>query len=351
MSTILGPIVIFGSGETAPGSRGAYEWAFGQLTPPLRLSVLETPAGFEPNSSQVAGRVAAYLEKQFGAGQSEMRVIPARERGTPLSPDAAEVVAPLYQANAIHLGAGSPTYAVRQLRDSLAWSLVQARHRLGAAVVFASAGAVAVGASALPVYEIYKAGAELHWQPGLDFFGPFGLRLAIVPHWDNSAGGAELDTSRCYLGQARFERLRQMLPPETVVVGIDEQTALLLDMAAGTGRVAGPGGVTVLRVEREQHLEPGADFRLEKLGPFRRPVPGAGLPPEVWQAAVRWAAAETMGREASPPGEEVLSLVEKREVLRAAHDWAGADQVRQQLAAHGWQIDDTPDGPRVRPAG
>jgi hypothetical protein len=348
MNARPGPVVIFGSGEAAPGSRGAYEWAFGQVVPPLRVSVLETPAGFEPNSAQVAGRVADFLQKQFSARRPQVRVIPARKRGTRFSPDSAEVLAPLVEASVIHLGAGSPTYAARQLRDSLAWGLLLARHRLGAALVFASAGAIAAGASALPVYEIYKAGAELHWQPGLDFFGAFGLRLAIVPHWNNSAGGAELDTSRCFMGLARFEQLRALLPPGTMVAGIDEQTALLLDLAAGTGLVAGPGGVTVLGAGPRLRFEPGAVFRLETLGPFRRPSPEAGLPPQVWQAAVRRAAAETAAGAAAAPGAEVLSLVEQREALRAAHDWAGADRVRQQLAAHGWRVDDTPDGPNVR---
>jgi hypothetical protein len=328
-----------------------YEWALSRLQPPVRACVLETPAGFEPNSDQVAGRVAAYLDKQFSRRQIEPRVIPARERGTPFSPDAPEIVAPLYQANLIMLGAGSPTYAVRQLRDSQAWHLLQARHRLGAAVVFASAGAVAAGASALPVYEIYKVGADLHWQPGLDFFGAFGLSLAIVTHWNNSAGGADLDTSRCYMGRARFARLQPLLPPDTVVLGVDEHTGLLMDLAGGSCRVAGPGGVTVLRGEQAQRFEAGAVFGLQALGDFRRPEPEHGLPPGLWRQALAAASAGngTRGQAAPALESQVQELVNKRERLRAARDWAGADQVRRQLLVYGWQVDDTPDGPRVRP--
>ncbi|MCC6191542.1 MAG: cysteinyl-tRNA synthetase [Anaerolineales bacterium] len=344
----FGPVVIFGSGETAPGSRGAYEWVFDQLQPPLRLSLLETPAGFEPNSAQVAGRLAIFLEKQFSQRRPEVRVVPARARGTPFSPDSPEVVAPLAHANFIQMGAGSPTFAVRQLRDSLAWRLVQARHRLGAAVVFASAGAVAAGASVLPVYEIYKVGADLHWQPGLDFFGPFGLNLAIVTHWNNSAGGAELDTSRCYMGQARFERLQALLPPATVVLGVDEVTALLLDLEAGSGRVAGPGGVSVLRGGQALRFEAGADFALGVLGPFQHPGPEPGLPARLLRQVA--AAAAVQSTAPLTPDAEVLSLVQQREQLRAAHDWSAADEVRRELQAHGWQVEDTPSGPRVRPA-
>ena len=71
--------------------------------------------------------------------------------------------------------------------------------------VFASAGAIAIGRYTLPVYEIYKAGHDLHWQDGLDLFGPFGLNLAFVSHWNNGEGGADLDTSHCFMGKERFD--------------------------------------------------------------------------------------------------------------------------------------------------
>ncbi len=351
MSLNPGVVVIFGSGETSFPSRGIYDWVASQLRPPVRVAVLETPAGFEPNSPQVAGRVADFMVKQLCLREEQAAVIPARARGTPFSPESPEVAAPLFQANLIHLGAGSPTYAARQLRGSLAWHALQARHQLGAALIFASAGAVAAGAQALPVYEIYKVGADLHWQPGLDFFGAFGLNLTLIPHWNNSAGGAELDTSRCFMGQERFERLLPLLPPDTVVVGVDENTALLFDLARGRCRVAGQGGVTLLRGPEPQHFAPRADFPIAELGPFHLPAPGAGLPPKVWQQA----AASTVPPGVTPPGVTaaapalVLDLVRQREQRRAARDWAGADELRQALLAHGWLVDDTPAGPRLRP--
>lgn len=341
MTASPGSVVIFGSGETAPASRQVYAWLLGQLQPPVRLSVLETPAGFEPNSAQTAGRVADFLAAQFSQRDLQIDVVPARQRGTRFSPDAPDVVAPLYGANLFHLGAGSPTYAVRQLQDSLAWHVLQARHRMGAAVVFASAGAIASGVSALPVYEIFKVGADLHWQPGLDFFGPFGLSLAIVSHWNNRAGGADLDTSRCFMGRARFARLQALLPPATVVLGVDEHTALLISMADGCCRVAGLGSVNVVRAGEVERFDAGAEFALERLGPFRSLPPEAGLPAGVWRQVINAA-------ELAVPDAEVQGLVAHREQLRAARDWAGADQVRHQLQAQGWRVDDTPTGPRVR---
>jgi cysteinyl-tRNA synthetase len=46
------------------------------------------------------------------------------------------------------------------------------------------------------------------------------------------------------------------------------------------------------------------------------------------------------------PG-EVLRLVEARQEARGRKDWAASDALRAQIAALGWQVKDTPDGPVV----
>ncbi|MFO3796431.1 MAG: hypothetical protein ACK8QZ_03990 [Anaerolineales bacterium] len=52
---------------------------------------------------------------------------------------------PLRPASIIFMGPGSPTYAVRQLKNSLAWKVLRARYRLGSALIFASAATIAIG--------------------------------------------------------------------------------------------------------------------------------------------------------------------------------------------------------------
>jgi cysteinyl-tRNA synthetase len=44
---------------------------------------------------------------------------------------------------------------------------------------------------------------------------------------------------------------------------------------------------------------------------------------------------------------EVHALVAQRQAARAARDWAASDRVRQDLAALGWQVQDTPQGAQV----
>ncbi len=44
----------------------------------------------------------------------------------------------------------------------------------------------------------------------------------------------------------------------------------------------------------------------------------------------------------------VQELLRRREVARAARDWAEADRLRAEIAARGWIVQDTPQGPKLR---
>jgi len=50
----------------------------------------------------------------------------------------------------------------------------------------------------------------------------------------------------------------------------------------------------------------------------------------------------------SPP-KEIADLAQKRETLRQKDKWQEADKLRQQIAAAGWQVEDTPQGPQLKP--
>src|ERR1700730_3962169 len=342
-----GPIVLFGSGEASPNARRVHAAALSQVPLPIRACVLETPAGFEPNSARVAGRACDFLRQRLSPFTVQVEVVPARKRGTSLSPDEPKVVAPLLTANYLVLGPGSPTYAAKQLEGSLAWQAILARHRLGAPLILASAAAIAASAHALPVYEIYKVGEDLGWKAGLNLLGPFGREVAIVPHWNNHEGGEELDTSHSFMGLERFDRLLGMLPSDVDVVGIDEHTALMLDFAAGVGVVFGRGGVSWLHDGSTTRLDAGASMPLAALGLTRHPHSMEDIPQSVWDAACSTAFSSSAEQEAPEP---VLALVTARTQARASGDWGLSDRLRLEIAAAGWEVRDTPEGPVVVPA-
>lgn len=379
-----GIVVLFGSGETSPSGRKVFDRVLRGLPQPPRLALLETPAGFELNSAQVIGRVAEFIRHRLQNYQPQIIVVPARKRGTPYSPDRPEVVAPLLEADLIFMGPGSPSYAVRQLRDSLAWHYLLARHRLGAALVLASAAAIAISTYALPVYEIYKVGEDPHWKAGLDFFGAYGLPLVFIPHWNNNDGGDELDTSRCFMGRPRFAALMEQLPPDLTVIGIDEKTALVMDLSIGICRVIGLGGVTLIHTghahpapgpdlhgtgldevadQRNSHVHvyrDGETFPLSECCPMDLRLTLEGLPPLAWKQALEAEARLRAARQAAAAAptvpqplvadaapEDVQALLAARQEARARKDWPAADALRNQIAALGWQVVDTPEGPKL----
>ena len=345
-----GSITLFGSGETSPGAQKIYHALFADMAETPRIAILETPAGFEPNSAYVAGQVGAYLEKRLQNFRPEIAVAPARKRGTPFSPDSSAVIEPVYGANVLFMGPGSPTYAVRQLRDSLAWHVLRAMHRLGTNLVFSSAMVLAAGRATLPIYEIYKVGEDLHWKEGLDLFGDFGLSLILVSHWNNQDGGDVLDTSRCYLGQDRFEQLLAMLPddPARRIVGIDEATALTIDFDEGSCLVRGAGAVTVIHDGKAHRYGAGARFSLDHLGAHGLPSDHEGIPLAIWQQTLEGIERAAQARRQRPqPGAAELELLRLRSEARSRKDWAEADHLRQQLEARGWRVLDTPNGPQL----
>ena len=203
----LGKIAFLGSGETSLAGGRIFESLARNISDPsvgqhpLRVAVLETTAGFELNSFQVASRVAEFLKTRLQNYKPVIDIIPARKLGTEFSPDNPEILKPLLSANMIFMGPGSPTYAARQLRGTLAWDIIRARHRLGATLIFSSAATISVGAWALPVYEVYKAGEDIHTKSGLDLFADYGMSLSFVPHWNNAEGGIDLDLSLIHISE------------------------------------------------------------------------------------------------------------------------------------------------------
>ncbi|MEM7348091.1 MAG: cysteinyl-tRNA synthetase [Chloroflexota bacterium] len=312
------------------------------------LVILETPAGFEPNSAAVAGKIKEFLDRRLQNYKAKVEVIPARKRGTPNSPDNLDTVRPMLTADEILTGPGSPTYAARQLRKSLTLRIMQAGLRLGKHIFLSSASTLAFSRFTMPVYEIYKVGEDLHWKDGADFLAPFGLKTAVIPHWNNNDGGTELDTSRCYLGQDRFQQMVEMLPEDVTVIGIDEHTALVFDFGLEQCKVLGNGTVTILKDEAEIY-ESGSSFPISELGDWKLPELDQ-LPAEevelIQQAMAQKALAEA---EELKPTDEVMTLADERWDARNAKDWAQADKLRDELLDKGWKVLDGKEGYELEP--
>jgi cysteinyl-tRNA synthetase len=47
---------------------------------------------------------------------------------------------------------------------------------------------------------------------------------------------------------------------------------------------------------------------------------------------------------------EIMALVEEREQARSAKQWKAADALREQVRQAGYEIEDTPKGPKIKTA-
>ena len=339
----LGQIAFLGSGETSLAGGRIFETLARRISGPLRISVMETTAGFELNSPVVAGRVADFLKTRLQNYKPIIDIIPARKKNTQFSPDNLEILTPLLSANLIFMGPGSPSYAVRQLKDSLAWEIIRARHRLGATLVFASAATISVSAWALPVYEIFKVGEDVHTKIGLNLFADFGLDISFVPHWNNAEGGIDLDTSRCFIGIERFDQWRKLLPAENVLVGLDEHTGIIMDSENKTCEVSGVSSVTAIKRDGMEIYPAGSSFSLSELGHISYPDPiETGIRADAWELT---ASAQTVDEETPP--DEALKLLGQRKDARTRKDFAESDRLRDQISALGWTVQDGKDDQKL----
>jgi hypothetical protein len=174
------------------------------------------------------------------------------------------------------------------------------------------------------------------------------------------------------------------LPLDVTVIGIDEKTALLMDPNVGICRVIGLGNVTLIH-SGHKHAPPGPDlhgtglaevagqrdahvhihrsgesFPLSECCPWEVHLTLEGLPPLAWKQALdaqaRMQAERLTAGEATPATQpvgaevapdQVQSLLAARQEARLRKDWPAADAFRAQIAALGWQVVDTPEGPML----
>ena len=259
-----------GSGETAPTMVKVHRSVVEKLGPEAGPGLLlDTPFGFQTNAAEIASRAVTYFRDSVG---STIEVAGLRRSSDLEGPGGDAIIAKLAGAPLVFAGPGSPTYALRQWQGTLVPGVLAEKLALGGALTFASAAALTLGIVTVPVYEVYKVGEDPRWVPGLDLLSAIGLRVALIPHYDNAEGGTH-DTRFCYLGEDRLARLEDELPEGAFVLGVDEHTALVIDLDNERAEVAGHGGVTV-RVRGNSIRD--RDGRDHGPGPHRGAGCGAG---------------------------------------------------------------------------
>jgi cyanophycinase len=209
-SSVAGSLALLGGGEWHDACRDV-DTALRDATGADEVVVLPTAAAFE-HPERVGARAAEY----FGALGMKVRVLDVLHRA---EAEAARTADAVRRARFVYLADGSPLHLRSVLKDSALFEAIIAVYEHGGAVAASGAGATLL---CDPMVDP-RGGA---YTVGLGLV----RNLAVFPYHGTAA-----DHLR--------ERSIDLLPTGAVLVGIDEQTALVRGPDAWT--IGGAGRVTV----------------------------------------------------------------------------------------------------------
>jgi cyanophycinase-like exopeptidase len=205
--TSPGRIALVGSGEYLPVMQDVEGWLLEGR--PARYVQLATAAA--PEGDRVLARwheLGARAATRLGA---EQVVVDVRTRADADDPAHADAIA---GAGLVYLSGGNPGHLASTLRGTRVWAAIREAWRAGASVAGCSAGAMALGGY-VPDFRHPKRG-------GTDGLG-LVPDIRVLPHFDK------------YSRMIPDFALRPLVTPGAVVVGIDEDTALVADGPAEDG--------------------------------------------------------------------------------------------------------------------
>ena len=314
-----GVLALMGSGETSPTMVTLHRELVAPLGGDADAVILETPYGFQVNRDDISNRAREYFRRSVSLATV---VAPdtgtdAPSRGTPGDGGADKVRDLVRRADWVFSGPGSPSYALNRWNTLRLGEILRERVSRGHGVtVMASAAACTAGFATLPVYEVYKAGHPPAWLTGLDLLGVLGLPVAVIPHYDNAEGGTH-DTRFCYLGEPRLTVLEHELPDESAVLGIDEHTAVIIDLGTSLVRVWGRGVMTIRRRGASVLVPGGTTLPVEQLrdlvaGTQPAVVPSPRRPAETDEGAGAARHAATAGTGGAATLQEAVAAAELR---------------------------------------
>lgn len=375
---MAGRITLVGAGELMAAMSPQHRAALARLKGPPHPVFIDTTAGFETNVDSIVSKAVEYYEHHL---QTPLRVASFRHRDETPAAEVAAAVAEIRAANLIFAGPGSPTYSINNWKDSAVWQAVCEQFEAGADLFFASAASITLGRYSLPVYEIYKAGMDPFWVDGLDMLGRFGLRLAVVPHFNDSSGGENYDSRFCYMGARRFDILQERLPPDVAIVGVDAYTSICFDPETEQAIVSGQSAITLIAEGEERRFQAGnvipfSAFRSASRGlvrtfdaseqanlsyafsdsaadpdplvPITEYVESLSSLPEAEKVELlaRIQAARNGMTQQEPASEASLIdlVLDLRQTLRSLKQFQMADKARKVLEELGFEVGDTTEG-------
>jgi cyanophycinase len=210
-----GPLALVGSGEYTPAMEATDRFLLDALARgrEVRVVVIPTASALEASAPERWNRMGAEHFTALGAQVEPLLLLTRDDAHDP------RLVAALRAADLYYFSGGDPQYLVETLRDTPAWETIRAAHTSGAALAGCSAGAMMLGGYTLGIRRL-MSGQPPQWPPALGLLP----NIAVMPHFDRAAQ---------FVGEELFRTILAAAPASIALVGVDEDTALVRDGAAG----------------------------------------------------------------------------------------------------------------------
>jgi cyanophycinase len=230
-----GVIALVGSGEFTPAMDDVDRDLLAAVgTDKPRVAIVPTASW--PDGETVFLRWAAMGEAHFAAlGATPIPVL-IHDRAGADDPDA---VAEIERADLIYFSGGKPGHLLAMLRDSAAGAALRTAHARGAVVAGCSAGAMVLGAHQVRIGSHRILQMPVGWEDALGLVPG----IVVMPHYDA-------------MPETLIAPLALAVPGDSVLVGIDENTALV--GRDGIWQVGGSGRVTIWRGSRRERHRSGS---------------------------------------------------------------------------------------------
>ncbi len=229
-----GPLALVGSGEFLPVMAPIDAQLIDSR--PARVAIVPTAAGLEGE-----GSVKRWLDlgvdhfRSLGAEVVAVRALDDE------SANNADHVEAMTGCGLIYYSGGDPSHAISTMRNSTTWDAVVAAWRTGAALAGCSAGAMMMGSvSASP--------RRSDLVDGLGLFAD----LCVLPHFDR------LDQR-----PGMTDSVRERLDSDVTLLGIDENTAVVVEPSTGIGTVAGDGRAWLIGAGERQSFDAGQSVAVD----------------------------------------------------------------------------------------
>jgi cyanophycinase len=238
-----GWFALLGSGEFQPWSREVDVWMLDRVTGDGR--VLIVPTASAPEGDEVFGGWSETGAAHFADSDVRSEVLEVRDR---TDADDASIVERVSGGSVVYFSGGNPAYLAATMGGSALWQAILDGLDRGMGYIGCSAGMASLGRKA-PDSTVQSLSPDL-WADGLRLFP----RTWLGPHWDM------LD----HYAPNLVSFIDRTVPRDDVLVGVDEQTAIVGD--GERWQVIGQGAAHVRESGQWRSVPSGASLTVDLLG-------------------------------------------------------------------------------------